>query len=362
MVERFNALSDRHNLHFEVWFNDRDHVERSWIIDESMWRFQYRYINTISFPNRKLHFPLNCLKGRRPDVLISLYAKPSFLFGWVISRIRRVRTGFWVEVTFDRWVRRTAFKETIKKIIFPRVDFIVTVGKDGQNFAQHYGVPLQRIFLAPHRIDSKYYHHFSSITGSKRSQVREKLGVVGTTFIYVGRLLKKKGLEFLLEAFNQVQCQSRSEVSIIFVGDGVHKNFFRQKCKENGLRNVVFTGFLQRSELPYVYAAADIFVFPTLGDPYGLVVDEAMACSMPVISTSAVGELHYRVKDGLNGYIVPPGNSQELSVAMLKLVGNPILQRRMGSISRVKIKDSSPEKWAKDFEHIVFSVLSNSPR
>ncbi len=81
----------------------------------------------------------------------------------------------------------------------------------------------------------------------------------------------------------------------------------RQACAARGIRNVSFVGFIQKRELPRYYALADVFVFPTLGDPYGLVVDEAMACGLPVISTSAAGEIHDRVEDGVNGYIVPPG-------------------------------------------------------
>ena len=77
-------------------------------------------------------------------------------------------------------------------------------------------------------------------------------------------------------------------------------------CAERGIRNVIFAGFFQKAELPRLYAAADVFVFPTLGDPYGLVVDEAMACSLPIISTSAAGEIRDRVESGVNGFVVPP--------------------------------------------------------
>ena len=76
-------------------------------------------------------YPTPLFKRKRPDVLITLYADPVFLIGWIIAKIRGVRVGFWVEKTFDSWVKRTKFKETIKKLIFPRVDFILTVGNDG---------------------------------------------------------------------------------------------------------------------------------------------------------------------------------------------------------------------------------------
>lgn len=103
---------------------------------------------------------------------------------------------------------------------------------------------------------------------------------------------------------------------------------------------------------------ADVFVFPTLGDPYGLVVDEAMACGLPVISTSAAGEIRDRIEQGVNGYIVPPEDSASLADSMLKLAQDGELRERMGRISAEKIQGHTPEQWAKDFERIVDALLT----
>ena len=105
---------------------------------------------------------------------------------------------------------------------------------------------------------------------------------------------------------------------------------------------MIFAGFHQKSELPRFYAAAEIFVFPTLGDPYGLVVDEAMACSLPIISTSSAGEIHDRVEEGVNGYIVPPKDSETLADRMLRFVNNQGLCKEMGKVSAEKIKGHTP--------------------
>ena len=120
---------------------------------------------------------------------------------------------------------------------------------------------------------------------------------------------------------------------------------------------MVFVGFKQKPELPRYYALADVFVFPTLGDPYGLVVDEAMACSLPVISSSAAGEILERVEKGINGYIVPPEDSGALAERMLHLAQDPLLCVRMGWISVKKIQGHTPENWAKDFERAVEKIM-----
>ena len=99
------------------------------------------------------------------------------------------------------------------------------------------------------------------------------------------------------------------------------------------------------------------FIFPTLGDPYGLVVDEAMACSLPIISTSSAGEIHDRIEEGVNGYIVPPEDSTSLAERMIQMAKDLDLRKRMGQVSKDKIQGHTPEKWAGDFERIVADLL-----
>lgn len=357
MVERFNALADRGPFEFEAWFNDRIESDRSWDVDELSWRFRYRYLPTSRFAGRTFHWPLPLL-GRRPKILVSLYAEPSFLAGWGLAMLRGVKTAFWVEVTFDRWVVRTHIRELLKRWLFPKVDAIVTVGPDGRQFAERYGASAERIFFAPHTIDVFHYWNSANNARPHRDALRKKLGLTGTTFIYVGRLWWGKGINYLLEAFEAVQRQSVTQVSLLVVGDGPEEAKLKQFCIDRGVRNVVFSGFKQKPDLPRYYALADVFVFPTLGDPYGLVVDEAMACSLPVISTTAAGEIRDRIVDGVNGYLVPPEDSVALAARMLELERDPLLRRRMGKVSAKKIQAHTPEKWAEDFENIVKTVLS----
>lgn len=361
MVERFNAVADHTSLDFEAWFNDRIEPDRSWDVDESTWHFRYRYLPTTRLFARTLHWPLPLLR-RRPDVLVSLYAAPSFVAGWMLAKLRGAKTGFWVETTFDRWVVRTPMKESLKKWLFPKVDAIVTGGPDGKQFAERYSARSDQIVFAPHTIDVAHYRNGSAQALPRRAEMRAALGLCGTTFIYVGRLWWGKGINYLLDAFEIVQRQNLQEVSLLLVGDGPEEVNLRRICTERHLRNVVFAGFRQKAELPRYYALADVFVFPTLGDPYGLVVDEAMACSLPVISTSAAGDIRTRIEEGANGYIVPPENEAALADRMQRLANEPRLCVSMGRVSAQKIAGHAPEKWAENFERIVTALLEKSAR
>lgn len=357
MVERFNAVADRGNLNFEAWFNDRIEQDRSWTVDESNWRFRYCYMPATRFAGRKQHWPL-LLLGRRLDVLVSLYAEPVFLSGWVIAKIRGVKTAFWCQVTMDRWIKRKWWKSAIKRIIFPRVDATLGSGEESRAFAARFGTPASNTLRLQHSIDVQHYMKGYNASLPDRSKLRAELGLIGITIIYVGRLWWGKGINYLLNAFEIVQQRSGVPASLLLIGDGPEEAKLRQQCAERNIRNVVFAGFHQKPDLPRYYALADIFVFPTLGDPYGLVVDEAMACSLPIISTSAAGEIRDRVEEGINGYIVPPEDSWALADRMLHLVNNPELREQMGKVSAEKIAGHTPERWAEDFEKIVYRLVA----
>jgi glycosyltransferase involved in cell wall biosynthesis len=356
MVERFNALSKCAPFYFEAWFNDRSKLDRSWIIDESTWNFAYRYMPRLPVNRSALHFPTACF-GRRPDALVSLYAQPSFVFGLLAAKVRGAKVGIWVEVTFDSWVPRAAWKERVKKSLFPMMDAIITVGEDGKAFAKRYGASDERIYFAPHVIDVPYFEHSARNHALDRDEIRSGLGLRGTVFLYVGRLWYGKGVRELLTAFESLQRSQSDEVSLLFVGDGPQDGELRHSCRSRDIRNVVFAGFIQKQDIPRYYAVADVFVFPTLGDPYGLVVDEAMASALPVISTTAAGEIGGRIQDGVNGYIVPAADPTALAARMQTLAESAHLRERMGKLALKGMQGRTPAQWAEKFQAIVESML-----
>lgn len=357
MVDRFNAVADRGRLDFEAWFSTRTEPDRSWAVDEPSWRFPYRYLPGFGSGEHRFEMPTALLGAHRPDLLVSLYASPSFVLGRVLTWVAQVTAAFWVETTFDAWLKRRRWKEWLKRTMFTSIDGVITPGHDGRVYAYRCGTPADKIFLVPHTIDVERFSTGSAQARQHRDATRARLGVTGCTFIYVGRLWRGKGLQFLLEAFGATQRRSRAPVSLLFVGDGPDESRLRRYAADLKLANVVFAGFQSSADLPDLYAASDVFVFPTLGDPYGLVLDEAMACSLPLISTSAAGELELRIDQGRNGLIVQPGDSAALAAAMSKLEREPDLRSEMGRLSRTMVEGRTPARWAEDFERAVAAIL-----
>jgi glycosyltransferase involved in cell wall biosynthesis len=361
MVDRFNALTARGTLEFEAWFSARTRSDRSWKVDEASWDFPYRYLPAIGDGMSTLALPTPLFGRRVPDVFVSLYAAPAFILGWALARARGARTAFWVEATNEAWITRRRWKEAVKSKVLPRADAILTAGEDGRSFARKYGAQNARIHHVPHVIDVDHYSRGSSLSDRERESLRAEIGVRGVTFSYVGRIYVEKGLTFLLDAFAELQRRDVGEVSLLLVGDGPDEGFLRQRCEEAKLQNVVFYGFREAQILPSLYACSDTFVFPTLGEPFGIAVLEAMACRLPVIATMTAGEIASRVTDGVNGFVVLPGDSVQLLDRMTVLARDAELRQRMGRASAERVAGQTPDMWADAFEHAVEMILSSHP-
>lgn len=357
MVERFNALAARGHLDFEAWFSDRLHTDRSWTVEENAWVFRYRYLRSIPFSKDRFKLP-PYFRGKRPDLIITLHGKPSFVAGWAVARMLRIPIAFRYLMTFDAWFPRKWWKERLKRFMFRRVEATLSPGEQSAANARRYGVPPARALILPQAVDVQHFRVASELDDAKRRHRRKALGLEGTTFIYVGRLRKGKGLEYLVDAFAALQQETDTPTSLILVGDGDKEGPLREQCQKLGAENVVFTGFIQRAELVHYYAVADVFVFPTLGDPYGQVVNEAMACSLPIIATRAAGDITARVDNGVNGFVIAPEDSQELRKAMKILTDDADRRHRMGKLSARKIAGQTPEQWAERFEQHVEHILA----
>ena len=365
-VERWNAVARRGNLDLELWFCSRGGSDRSWRIDESAFEFTHRYVPTpfLKLPGLAPHYyglPPDLLTGRRrADLLVSLYADPAFLAGWLAARTTGIRTAFRVLPTFDAWVRRAATKEWLKRLIFPRVDGFKVPGPEGAATAIRYGADPARIHVVSQSVDVAHLDGERRAWAARRDTVRAELGIRGSAFLFIGRLWRGKGLDYLLDAYARLR-DLPVPTTLLLAGDGMDEERYRAYVRDRQLPNVRFLGFVQQDALPRILAASDVLVFPTLGDPYGLVVEEAMASGLPVITTEAAGDIRRRLPDGIAGYVIPPANADALEDRMRTLALDPVRRREMAEEAMRLVSSRTHEHYAADFETFVGAVLS-SPR
>jgi glycosyltransferase involved in cell wall biosynthesis len=124
-------------------------------------------------------------------------------------------------------------------------------------------------------------------------------------------------------------------------GSGELERELRAFCSQHELTNVVFTGFINQSELPSLYGAADIFVLPSQDEPWGLAVNEAMCAGLPVVVSREVGCVPDLVQEGVNGFTPAAGDVDGLACALGHLIADNDFRRRQGEASLVRIR-----KWS----------------
>jgi glycosyltransferase involved in cell wall biosynthesis len=343
-VERLNALTKIPDIDVSAAFLERTHFDRAWAVDEVSWCFPARYLGVG--PGATIR-AARLVSREKPDVLWTLYERLEFLAAMAACRARRGKVVIHVMKTFDWWGQRRWYREQAKRLLFPHV-FSHAPGPDARAYAESYGANPERIFILPEAVDVSHY-----AAGAATARARgDSLGE-GTRFVYVGRLVRMKGIDYLLDAFARLRDRGVT-ASLVLVGNGVDEDRLRRRAAT--IDGVSFLGFVDKPDLPRVYGAADVLVFPTLGDTYGYVVEEAMAAGLPVITTAAVAEISERLIHGVAGLVVPARDATSLEAAMLQLATDSALRRQMGQAAAQLVATRTVDWWANGFAALLSEV------
>lgn len=359
MVDRLNAWADDPCIDLEVWFNARHVANRDWCVDESHWRFRYRYMRARYWRGWWYGFPAPLLYEARPDLVISFHSEPITILGLLISKLRGIPTAFMMEGPPDGYSPETPFKEWLKHRLFAAVEWVWSAGPQTQDYWLRYAKDAGKCLQIPHCIDVQHFSTAAQLGRIDRESRRQAMGLEGLTFIYVGGLWPRKGVGDLLQAYAHFLAQTNAPASLLIVGSGQLQEALQEQVYELGLPRVVFTGFVQKPDLPRLLVLGDVFVFPTLADVYGYVVEEAMACGLPVISTDVIGEASTRVEAGVNGFLAPAADPQRLAAAMAEFSGDAGMERArtMGKAAYTSRARRGPRQWANDATALVSTML-----
>ena len=349
----FNVLAGHAGLNLHVIFlAETDETIRQWRVykDEICFSYQvlpswrWRAGNSTVLVNRGLWPALNRFG---PEVIICggyNYAASWEALLW--ARRRGVNFILWSESNRHDARAGRAWVESLKAYFVRRCDGFVVPGKSSFEYLKSLGSPAARIFTAPNAVDNGFFAAEAENVRGHAQEFRDKLKLPARFILFAGRLVAEKGVFDLLEAYAKLESGQRSEVGLVFAGEGIARAALAQRAKRISPGTVCFPGFAQREDLAGLYALAEALILPTHSDPWGLVVNEAMACGLPIIVSSVAGCTADLVEDGWNGYVVPPGDSERLSLAINSILQDRELKLQMSARSLQRILNYSPEACA----------------
>lgn len=290
---------------------------------------------------------VKAIKKQKFDVLIlSGYASPSVMFA--IAYCKRKKIPYYIE-SDGGFCKKDRFpKSLLKKFLLSKAKGHFVTCEEYKNYLLTLGVDESRIHKYPFTSLKSEDILLKTVSAEEKKRLREKLKINEEKVILtVGRFIKIKGFDILLKSVRNIS----KDIGVYLVG-GVPTEEYLLLQKDLRLKNIHFVDFKSKNELKEYYKASDLFVLPTRGDVWGLVINEAMACGLPIVTTNKCIAGLELVKNGENGYLVEKDDPDGLADRIKDIIENEEVCSKMGERSLAVIGDYTVENMAK--KHISF--------
>lgn len=344
----FQRVAEREDLDVTVFFYSRSEADRDWGLDvpEGPGRPEVVFLAGRAVPvrgRRSLFFHVNpeirarLSAGRFDVVVVPGWSMPTTLMA--ITWCWAHRTPYVVfSETHARSPRPFLLRALKKVLLRPFVGWAsawLATGELSRQFLVAHGARDAGVFRFANTPDVEALAARVDAARAGRAATRAALGVSGDAVValFVGRLIGAKDPLTLVRA--QAAAERRGSSGwLVVVGDGPEAKSARDEAAALNLAHIVFTGSRRPEELPALFAAADLFVLPSLHEPWGVVVNEAMASGLALITSDRVGAAEDLLAPGRNGATFPAGDAAALAEALVRYYDDPALTTAHGRASR----------------------------
>lgn len=233
----------------------------------------------------------------------------------------------------ERPLWKRVAKQVVLRALFSRIDHFFPIGSKSAEYFESYGIPRSRITITPYSVDNAYFLAASAEARANPTAVRQRLGLPTDRplFLYCSKLLPHKRPFDVLNAF--AKARKSAACGLVYVGGGELSEDLAAEVARQGLGDDVhLLGFRNQSELPALYGACDVFVQASSIEPWGMVVNEAMACGAAILASEAVGSAYDLVRG--NGAMFPVGDIDRLATLMIELTD----PARLAAAKRASLK------------------------
>ncbi len=302
-------------------------------------------------------------------VLSGLYTSLTFLLCVSLLTLRRIPWIVWFErphpgrhvvkhATTSGFLKRPlqAMMRHIQRRIVRSARRVLCIGTAAKEAYLQLGVAEDRLEILPYCCDIDRYQDISESaveTIRERHRLHER-----TVFLFSGQMIERKGVDTALAAFGQV-AESRKNISLILLGNGPLRDEYEASVPPPLRSCVHFPGHVPQTELPAYFLAADVFVFPSRHDGWGVVINEACAAQLPVITTRQTGAAFDLVDEGSSGFLLECDDIGGFAEAMQHFLDHPNDRDRFGQRSRQIVENFSPERGALRFQQAVTACITS---
>jgi glycosyltransferase involved in cell wall biosynthesis len=314
---RFAARDPEHEL--RVLFTGADVTEP--VFDPELGRSICWGIDLLGgYPHQVCTDGAGLAERLRPEfcdlLIVNGYTQRVYREGARIARKAGIATALRLDsVLWDGSVPRNLVKRVLFSTYLKRMyDLFLGVGSLTLDYLRAFGVPKERTGLFPYAVDVEAFRSGSASAPA----IRERLGVPADAQVVLSltKFGPREAPWDLLRAFGRL---GREDVWLVLAGDGPA----RQAMAAQAGPQVRFPGYVPYPELPALYAAADLFVHPAREERWGVSVQEALACGLPVIASSRVGAGYDLIEDGGNGFVYPAGDDEALALRIGEALALP---------------------------------------
>lgn len=246
------------------------------------------------------------------------------------------------------------YKQLIRRVfltwVYHYVDGAFYVGKNNRDYFLKHGLKPHELFYAPHAIDNQRFSDVLTNSSELAAKWRNNLGIPleATVVLFVGKFEPKKNPLLLLQV---ALSMANTGVHFVFVGNGLYEGDMHLLADKQS--HIHFLPFQNQSLMPEVYNMADILALPSQGpgETWGLVLNEAMACKLAVLSSTKVGASVDLVEKGVNGFVFTSGSMQECESCLREMCIDKTKLNRMKEASYKRIQAWSFAEIVKSIEN-----------
>lgn len=312
-------------------------IRFNWNIDEIR-NFKAIFLSEGDIREKKIDWSIfKYLKVRKYDeIVVTSYSYFTEMAALIYLKLRGV--PYYMETDGGMIRTESKIKKWYKTFLISGAKGYFSPSKSSDEYLAYYGAKPERICRYPFTSLKDEDILERCLTSEEKAEYKSKIGSRRAHMILgVGQFIHRKGWDILLQA-----AQGIPDADIFIVGSEPTKEYLRLR-EEYGLQNVYFEGFKSKEDLKDYYKAADVFVLPTREDIWGLVINEAMAYGLPVVTTDRCVAGVELVEDGVNGYIIPAESVEQLQETMKNACS---MGENMSAMSLKKINAYSIEKMA----------------